>query len=243
MLFIYPMIFITIVSLIYLVYDDLKTREVNVAFIFLISGVGFLYNLYFGIVNNFLKLYLLQLLIVIVFLLIIYIAGKITIYAYIGEGDLWTLLMISCTSGYAVLFSEFVLLLSLAFMFFIPLVFFIYNMSKKNYPDKILKEKFWIMFLGFPKNISKINNFFTPLEEFRIVNGKIESQMIIKPNCDPTVTISKLKEFSEIYKIKKVWVSPLIPFVWPILIAYIFILFLILFNELSWLGFFATIYI
>lgn len=243
MLFIYPMIFITIVSLIYFVYDDLKTREVNVAFIFLIAGIGFLYNLYFGFIYNFLKIYLLQLLIVIVFLLIIYIAGKITIYAYIGEGDLWTLFMISCTCGYAVLFSEFILLFSLAFMFFIPLVFFIYNVCKKNYPDKILKEKIWLMFLGFPKNISKINNFFTPLEEFKIVNGKLESKMILKPDCDPKIILSKLKEFSEIYKIKKVWVSPLIPFVWPILIAYIFVLFLMLFNKLSWLGFFATFYI
>ena len=132
MFFIYPMIFLTVICLFYLVYDDLRTREINTLPIYILSGIGLIYNLYFGFLYNFWKFYVLQLLIVFIFLIIIYLLGKLTVYAYIGEGDLLTLMMISFTTGYAVLFSEFVFLLALSFMLFIPMVFFISVTKSSN---------------------------------------------------------------------------------------------------------------
>ncbi len=243
MFFIYPMIFLTVICLFYLVYDDLRTREINTLPIYVLSGIGLIYNLYFGFLYNFWKFYVLQLLVVFIFLIIIYLLGKLTVYAYIGEGDLLTLMMISFTTGYAVLFSEFVFLLALSFMLFIPMVFFIYNLIKKNYPDKVLNERIYLMFLGFPVLISKLNPFFTPLEKYIEKDGKITSEIIIKPNCDSEKQIQELKYFSEIYKIKKVWVSPLIPFVWPIFIAYILLLFFLILSKITFLGAFANLFI
>lgn len=243
MFFIYPMIFLTVICLFYLVYDDLRTREINTLPIYVLSGIGLIYNLYFGFLYNFWKFYVLQLLIVFIFLIIIYLLGKFTVYAYIGEGDLLTLMMISFTTGYAVLFSEFVFLLALSFMLFIPMVFFIYNLIKRNYPDKVLNERIYLMFLGFPVLISKLNPFFTPLEKYIEKDGKITSEIIIKPDWDYEKQVQELKYFSDSYKIKKVWVSPLIPFVWPIFIAYILLLFFLIFDKLYFLGPFANLFI
>ncbi|HOW29336.1 MAG TPA: A24 family peptidase C-terminal domain-containing protein [archaeon] len=243
MFFIYPMVFLTIICLFYLVYEDLRTREINTIPIYILSGIGLIYNLYFGFLYNFWKLYILQLLIVLIFLIIIYLLGKITIYAYIGEGDLLTIMMISFTSGYSVLFSEFVFLLALFFMLFIPLIFLVYNLLKKNYPSKKINNRFSLMFLGFPVSVSKLNNFFTPLEEYKLKDGKIENSILIKPNCDSEIQIQKIKEIAIQYNIKKIWASPLIPFVWPIFIAYLLLLFFLILSKLNFFGFFATLFI
>lgn len=243
MYYIFPMIFLTIVCLFYLVYEDLKTREINIIPVYFLSGIGFIYNIVFGYIYNFWKLYVLQLMIAIFFLLIIYVLGKITVYAYIGEGDLLTILMISLTSGYAVLFSEFVFLLALLFMLFVPIIFFFFNLFNKNHLINLKKNQFYIIFLGFPMSVSKINNLFTPLERYYIEGKKIKQEFSLKPDCEPEEQIKKLNSIFEKNPKKKIWVSPLIPFIWPIFIAYIFLTFYFVLNKLGLIGVFVNLYI
>jgi len=244
MLITYPMIFLTIVFLFYLAYEDLRTREIDTLLVYILSGVGVAYNLCLGIAYGFWKPYLLQLVVAIVFFLVIYALGKLTIYAYIGEGDLLALLMISATSGYSLLLSEFVFLLALIFVLFMPLIFLVVNILKGNFPDKVLNEKFWFMLLGVPVKISKLSFFVTPLQKFVLRNGKLKSETVIRPDCNPEKQIQEIKELlPRTSKIKKVWVSPLMPFVLEILIAYILVLFLLSFNKLAFLGSFAGFFV
>lgn len=243
MLITYPMIFLTIVFLFYLAYEDLRAREIDSLLVYILSGVGIVYNLCLGIANGFWKPYLLQLVIAIVFFLIVYALGKLTIYAYIGEGDLLVLLMISATSGYSLLLSEFVFLLALIFMLFMPVIFLVFNILKGNFPDKASNEKFWFMLLGVPVKIPKLSFFVTPLQKFVLRKGKLKSETVIRPDCNPEKQIQEIKGLPYASKIKKVWVSPLMPFILEILIAYILVLFLLSFDKLAFLGSFAGFFV
>ena len=92
-------------------------------------------------------------------------------------------------------------------------------------------------------NPREINDFYTPLEKYKLVNNKITSEIILKPNCNPKTQIEELKEFSKRHNLKQTWVSPLTPFIWPIFISYILLIFLFSFDLLSNLGIFASFFI
>jgi hypothetical protein len=238
-----PLFFLGITCLIYLGYQDIKTREINVLPIYILSGIGLISFLYFGRINGYLHFYLLQIAITFIFLVVIYFLGKFTVYAYIGEGDLLAIMMISFVSGISILFAPFVFIVSMFLMLILPMFFFSYNLIKGNFPKKSFGESLILMFLGFPKAIKELDYFYTPLEKFQIIEGKIISKTMIKPDCSPDKQIDELKKFSEKYKITKVWVSPLIPFILTIVLGYIIVGILTYFNMLSFLGTFAISFV
>ncbi len=238
-----PMFFLGLSCLIYLGYQDIKTREINIIPLFVLSAIGFVYFVVIGIIKGFVFMYLLQLIITFVFVVIIYLLGKLTIYAYIGEGDLLALMAISAVSGVSVLFAPFVFLLAMILMLSLPIALFFFNLLKGNFPKKPIGESMMLMTFGFPKRIDRLKNFYTPLEKFSFVNKKIISKTIIRPDSSPEKQIEELKIFSKKFGIKKVWVSPLIPFVVTMIIAYSIIGVLTYFNALSFLSNFAVSFV
>jgi hypothetical protein len=239
----FPMFLIGLICFIYLGYQDLKYREINIVPLLVISAIGFAYYIFFGLIKGFLYMYILQIAISFAFLTIIYVLGKFTVYAYIGEGDLIALMTMSFISGISVLFTGLVFLMSTVLTLFFPILFLIYNTIKGNFPKKPLGESLILMSFGFPKAINKLTNFYTPLEEYKLVNNKVISKTTIKPNCSPEQQIYELKKFSKIHRIDKIWVSPLVPFVLILTIAYAIVSVLTYFNVLSLLGNFATSFI
>lgn len=232
----FPMFFIGLICFIILGYQDLKHREINIVPLLIISVIGFIYYVFFGWIKGFLYLYILQIVISFVFLTVIYLLGKITVYAYIGEGDLIVLMAMSFVSGISVIFTGFVFLLSTVLTLLFPIVFLIYNTIKGNYPNKPLGESIILMCFGFPKNINNLSNFYTPLEEYKFVNNQVISKTTIKPNSSPELQIYELKKFSKRYNIEKIWVSPLVPFVLLLIISYVIVAALTYLNILSFLG-------
>jgi hypothetical protein len=99
------------------------------------------------------------------------------------------------------------------------------------------------MFLGYPLKISKLNSFFTPLETFDIKNNKLIRHARIKPIIEPKKEIIHIKKIAYIKKIKTIWVSPLIPFIFSIIIAYIFMLFIIFTDILPFISSFIINFI
>jgi hypothetical protein len=242
-----PLIVICLIFLIYYTYKDIKFREINIMPIIFICFFSIVYLFLFVFKTNWIlwKYYLLQLGINFLFIGIIYLMGKITVFAYIGEGDLYILSMIAFTSGYAVLFTEFVFLIALFVMALIPIFLFIYNLVKRNYryiKTNIFK-KIIILFLGTPKKINKITEFYSPLEILKIKNNKLTRKIVFTPNCESNIEIKNILKIAKSKKISKLWVSPLIPFILPILISYIITFFLFLFNLLEQYGPFAIFYI
>jgi len=238
-----PMFFLGLICLIYLGYQDLRSREINIVPLLILSAIGFIYFVFFGLTKGFLYMYILQIAITFAFLTIIYVLGKFTIYAYIGEGDLLAIMAISLICGISVLFASFIFLTATVLTLFLPISFLIYNLILGNIPKKPFFESLALMCFGFPKKINKINNFYTPLESYKFRKNKIISITIIKPNCSPEKQIYDLRKFAKEYNIEKVWVSPLIPFIITLTIAYAIIGVLTYFNILSFLGNFATSFI
>jgi archaeal preflagellin peptidase FlaK len=242
-LFIYPMFLITLICLGYYVYQDFKFREINIVPMIFLSIFAFLYNLYFFVRLGVWNFYLVQILITCFFVGVIFTLGKITVFAYIGEGDLLTIIFISITSGLGILYAPVIFLASLVAILFIPLILFFYNLFCKHYTKYSFFDNIFLMSLGYPLLISKINKFHTPLEKISIKNGRIKRIVNLKPNTDPKSEIYDLKKTNSIYNLKYVWVSPLIPFVVPIFISYLVFSVLSLFNCFLELGKYLILYI
>jgi hypothetical protein len=150
---------------------------------------------------------------------------------YIGEGDLYTILAISFTNIFSVLFIMFLFLLSLLVTLLIPLSIFVYNLSMRHKPNYGFFNSLFLMFLGYPLKLKSITNFYTPLERFEESrNNKYLKVINFRPNTDPAKELSKIKRIANLEKVEKLWVSPLIPFVISIHISYI-ILIIILIND------------
>lgn len=238
-----PMFFLGLICLIYLGYQDLKSREINIVPLLVLSAIGFIYFIFFGLTNGFLYMYILQIAISYAFLTIIYVLGKFTAYAYIGEGDLLAIMAMSLMCGISVLFAPFVFLMATVLTLVLPISFFFYNLFVGNIPKKPIWESFLLMCFGFPKKLEKISDFYTPLEKYKIRNNKLISETIIKPNCSPEKQLYDLKKFAKVNNIERVWVSPLIPFIITLTIAYVIIGVLTYFNVLAFLGNFASSFI
>lgn len=239
----FPMFFIGLICFIYLGYQDIKSREINIIPLLIISAIGFIYFIFFGLTNGFLYMYILQIAISFAFLTIIFVLGKFTVYAYIGEGDLLALMTMSLICGISVLFTALVFLMSTVLTLLFPIFFLIYNTIKGNFPKRTFGESIILMSFGFPKKVSQINNFYTPLEEYKIKQNKVISKITLKPNCSPEKQINYLKKFAKAHNIQKIWVSPLIPFIIILTIAYVIIVALTYFNVLSFLGNFAISFV
>lgn len=238
-----PMFFLGLICFIYLGYQDIKSREINILPLLVISAIGFIYFLFFGLTKGFFYMYILQVAISFAFLTIIFVLGKFTVYAYIGEGDLLALMTMSFVSGVSILFMALVFLISTVLTLFFPILFFIFNIIKGNFPKRSFGENLILMSFGFPKKISKITNFYTPLEEYKFVKNKVISKTIIKPNCSPEKQICELKKFARAHNIEEIWVSPLVPFIIILTIAYVIVAALTYFNVFSFLGNFASSFI
>jgi len=240
-----PIILLTILVLSYISYQDIKFREINIVYLI---GLAILSILYLGIFVFKLdwmlwKEYFIQIGIVFGFILIIYLFGRLTKLAYIGEGDLYTIIALAFTSMYSPLFIIFVFFFALLFMLGVPILLFFYNISRRNFPTYPFFKSVLLMFLGTPKKISNLNEFNTPLERISYKNKKIVRETQFSPNFDPLSEINKLKNFSKEYSIKYIWVSPLLPFVLLILLSYIFsILILFIFKFPIILQFFSIFF-
>jgi hypothetical protein len=221
-----PIIILTVLVLGYIAYQDMRAREINIVYLIVLALISiiylgsFVFKLDFGLWKN----YLIQIAIVLVFVLIFFILGKITKFAYIGEGDLYTVLALSFTNIYSSLFVIFVFLIALLFMLGIPIFLFIYNLIRGNYPRYNVFQSIGLMLLGTPKKISDLDEFDTPLEEITYKDNKIIKHPKFSPNFNPINELRKIKELSREHEIKYIWVSPLLPFVLLILLSYIFII-------------------
>jgi len=224
-----PIIIFTIIILSYMTYQDFKYREINIISLLVLAVFSVIYLwLFIFKSNSFLwNRYLLQLLISFCFVLIFFILGKVSSFVYLGEGDLYTIFAISFTNIFGVSFILFLFLLSLLITLLIPIGIFIYNLINVHRPNYKFFKSLFLMFLGYPLSIEKINDFYTPLEKLEIVDGKLVKNIIFKPNIEPHKELDKIKRVARLEKIKKLWVSPLIPFVISILVAYIILVFVI----------------
>jgi len=228
-----PIIIFTIIILGYMTYQDFKYREINIISLIALALFSVLYLWLFIFKSDVVlwNRYLLQLVISFVFILIFFILGKFSKFVYIGEGDLYTILAISFTNIFSVLFIMFLFLLSLLVTLLIPLSIFVYNLSMRHKPNYGFFNSLFLMFLGYPLKLKSITNFYTPLERFEESrNNKYLKVINFRPNTDPAKELSKIKRIANLEKVEKLWVSPLIPFVISILISYI-ILIIILIND------------
>ena len=229
MLLYLPIIILTILTLFYVSYQDIKFREINTIPLIVLSIVSIIYVGFFIFGNNLSlwKGYFIQLIIVFVFLLIFLILGKISKFAYIGEGDLYTIMAISFTNIFSSLFILSLFLISLFVTLCLPIILFIYNLVIFSFPKHSFFKAVMLMFLGMKKKLTKITDFYTPLEKIRFVNNRVIREVTIKPNIDSHKLIANIKRLSKRKGVTYLWVSPLVPFIIYILIAYLIILFII----------------
>jgi archaeal preflagellin peptidase FlaK len=218
-----PLIIACFVFLIYYGYRDLKCREINIFPLILFCIFSIIYLGIFIFKNNMLlwKMYIFQITICFIFVLIIYFIGRLSSFAYIGEGDLYIILMIAFSCGFGVLLPEIIFLISLFLMLLIPIYLFIKNLFSKNIPKYSFFKSIIIMLLGTFKNIDKINDFYTPLETLKIKNNKLIRNINLKPNFDSEKELESIRKIAKLKNIKKIWVSPLVPFIIPIIISYV----------------------
>lgn len=221
-----PIIIFSLFILLYITYQDIKYREINIISLIVLSIVSLIYLGIFIFKNNYFLWfnYFIQIGTTFIFLLVFYILGKISSFTYIGEGDLYTILALSFTNIFNIYFPIFIFFFALILTLFVPLSIFVYNLSLKNFPKYSFFNSFYLMFIGYPLKISKITNFFTPLERYFLIEGKVQSKVVYKPNIEPEKDILKLKNFLKKHNISRVWVSPLIPFIILILLSYILII-------------------
>ncbi len=233
-----PLFVICFLMLVYYIYYDIKYREINVIPLFCLCFLSLIYLLFFVFKTdlNLWWLYFLQLLFTVIFISIIFGFGKITRFAYIGEGDLLIVLLISFTSGFVFAFSQLVFLLALFLMLLIPLCFLIYNVYKKNIPKYGFFNNFLLMVLGTKKKVSSISSFYTPLEILEYQNQKIIKKLQFTPNCSPEEQIKNIKTIAKKEKITEIWVSPLIPFIIPLTVSYIILSIFLFFGLFSTYG-------
>ena len=232
-----PIIIFTLIILLYIAYQDIKYREINIISLIVLAIVSVTYLGLFIFKKDFSlwQAYFVQIGITFVFVLIFYILGKISSFTYIGEGDLYTILALSFTNIYNALFSMFILFFSLILTLLIPIFIFIYNVYFKNYPKYSFFRSTYLMFLGYPLKVNRITSFYTPLENFVLKEDKVISKITYRPNIDPESEIISIKKFAKKYNILRVWVSPLIPFVIMILLGYIFVILLYFFKSIDFL--------
>lgn len=228
-----PLVVFSLLVLLFLSYQDIKYREINITalIIFVIISIFYLWIFIFKS-NKMLWIdYLFQLVVCFLFLLFIYLLGKISFFTYIGEGDLYTIMALSFTNIFNAFFPLFIFILALFVTLLVPLVLFIYNLFSKNYPFKKYSffKAVYLMFLGIPLPINKITTFYMPLEKFSKEGDLIKSKIVFKPNIEPEKEIKIIKSFSEKNNISKIWVSPLVPFIFSILLGYIIVLLLFTF--------------
>lgn len=221
-----PVIIVTLFVLGYVSYQDMKAREINITNLLFIVLFSIVYLGLFVFKTNLIlwKYYAYQIIIVFVFVLIFYLLGRLTKFAYIGEGDLYTIFALSFTNVFSSLFVIFVFLIALLFLLGVPIILFIYNFFKGNYPKYPVFKSIILMFLGFPKKINRLTKFYTPLEEITVKNGTVHKNITFIPNFDPSKDITLLQKKVVGHNIQTVWVSPLVPFILLIFFSYIFII-------------------
>jgi len=232
-----PVIVVTLLVLGYISYQDIKSREINIVYLFYIVLFSIIYLGLFVFKTDLVlwKYYVYQIVIVFIFVLVFYLLGKITKFAYIGEGDLYTIFAISFTNIFSSLFVIFVFLIALFFMLGVPIILFIYNFFSGNYPKYPVFKAILLMFIGFPKKITRLNQFYTPLEEINFKNGVMHKEITLIPNFEPHKDIYLLQQTAMHHNIKCVWVSPLIPFILLILFAYVFLIIFVFIIKLPFI--------
>ncbi|NCP72014.1 hypothetical protein GW835_01310 [archaeon] len=227
-----PIIIFSIIILLYVTYQDIKYREINIMSLFFLAIFSILYLGIFVFKTDFIlwKGYLIQLAVSFIFLLIFYVLGKISYFTYIGEGDLYTIFAISFTNIFDIYFPMFIFFFALVLTLLIPVFLFLYNLFSRNFPKYNFFKSLYLMFLGVPLSLKKVNNFYTPLEKLYVENNKLISKIVFMPNIEPENEIKKIKVIAKNHNISKVWFSPLIPFIILILVSYIFLILLYVFE-------------
>ncbi len=230
-----PLFIVCFILVFYYVYQDIKYREINIIPIIVVCLLSVVYLYLFVFRNNcFLwTQYFSQIIITIIFLTIIYVFGKMTSFAYIGEGDLLVVLLISFTSGFLYAFSQLVFLLALFIMLIIPLSFFIYNLIKKQKPEHGFLKNTIMMFLGTKMPLEKITDFYTPLEILKYKNKKLVKEVQLEPNCSPKAQLRYIKSLARKNNISELWASPLIPFIVALFVSYVIVALFLFFGILA----------
>lgn len=219
-------------------FQDIKYREINIISLIVLSVVSALYLGFFIFKGNgalWIK-YITQIVITFVFLLIFFILGKISKFVYIGEGDLYTIMALSFTNTFGVLYTLGIFLLALLITLLIPITFFIYNLIVGNRPSYRLASSLSLMFLGYPILIKKITDFYTPLEIFKLKGNKLIRKPKFTPNIEPHKELVSLKKIAKLKNIKEIWVSPLVPFIISIVLGYVIMLFILISNSFPYIS-------
>ncbi len=232
-----PLIVFTLIILLYVTYQDIKYREINVISLLILAVVSVVYLGIFIFKNNsFLWYnYVLQLIITFLFLFIFYLLGKLSNLTYIGEGDLYIILGISFTNIFDIYFSMFIFISALFLNLLIPIGIFLFNLLSKNYPKHSFLKSIYLMFLGYPLKLNKITNFYTPLEKYVLEEGILKYKTTIKPNIEPEKELKLLKSFAKKNNISQIWVSPLVPFAILIFLGYVLVISLYLLDIINYL--------
>ena len=149
---------------------------------------------------------------------------------YIGEGDLYTLLALSFTNIFSEFFILSIIIIALLFTLLVPVCLFLYNLFTFNFPKYKGIKGIITMFLGLKIKVNKLNSFYYSLEKFNVKNNNLSITLRFKPNIEPAKEIKEIKKLSKEYGIKKVWASPLIPFIVSITFAYIVMIIFLFFN-------------
>jgi len=222
--YLYAIPLLGMIVLIYSAVQDVRFRKINILPIILLSLLSVVVaSISYWQDKLHLLAYFQQIILSFILVAVLYILGRITSYLYIGEGDLYVLMMISFSNVVFLSFSFvlFVFLLSLLITAVIPFVQLFYNLVSGNWPCYKFPQNIVLMFLGVPMYVSKITDKYTPLERFSIVKGRLIRHINLSPNTEPDREIKNLIEIANKKALKKIWVSPLHPLIVSILIAYI----------------------
>lgn len=218
------------VILLYASYTDIKTRTAsNILWIIISLIGGFLLTLQFFLIEieNIIYLFLIPFMIIIFYILF-------QLLPFFGGADVKALMSLAILVpfepiififpiwGSIMPFPWIILSNSVFIYLIIPISLFLYNLYKRNF-------KFPYCFLGYKIELYKAKEKFVwPLE--KIINGKRKISYL-----------SMNKNINEIYRtfeekgINKIWVTPKIPFMIPLLIGFILSFFIgdILFYIMS----------
>lgn len=206
--------------------SDLKSREVN-DLLWLIGGTTLIITIILFNQNIIMKV--ISFTIILGFITIIHLLGKINKALYIGDADLKALLFISLSMNNAIETIQ-VFVLALAISLLLPVKIALKNLIKKEkMPGKGI-TKIVLFFIAERKKITELNEFESPLEEIKIIKikGKYKEKRRIQliPLIEPRKKIMELKKLVKKGKIKNnIVTTPLLPFILFIFIAYVFIVF------------------
>ncbi|MBR9707705.1 MAG: hypothetical protein GOV15_04680 [Candidatus Diapherotrites archaeon] len=207
--------------------QDLKEREVSDELWYFFGVIGTLWI----VLDNYTSILALSRIAInigltVILMYTIHFMGKKSSFFYIGGGDLKAIMALAFVNWqlHWTYFAT-VFIISLALVLIVPLALLTLNLiSKPTVSKQLKKHKFALYLLGRKTKITGLTNaFYTPLEDITIKNGKEVRRLSLAPNVEAEKMFQRLKKLVKEKKIKNsIWVSPLLPHIFFIILAYVF---------------------